>query len=228
MTFFVPVLLLFGFLTTFVHRGEDFPWLLSLVLFLMCAPTFVAAARTKKRKLAPLAVLCVFGFCVWALVGNLGVRFHVGPVLLGGSLLLAIVWSVLAVGALSIAVRLAARYARGRAFVVGATVVCTLLAGFVASPALFALGVTSYPGGGMYYGIPLVQHLFWLVSGLVVGGLGAWQYFETEDALPASTLTGGMYILAFCTGVATGEQLWLPAILGMLLVQYSFHLKSSL
>lgn len=228
MTLFVPVLLLFGFLTSLVRRGDDFPLFLSLVLIGMSLPSLVAAWRAKQRAVAPLAAMVVFGFCAWSLLAHAGVRFHIGPVALGGSLVLVLPWVAMGLGALSVAVGMAARYGRGRVFVAVMTMACVMLGGLVVSPALFALGVTSYSFSGIYYGMPLVQHVFWLVSGLVVGVLGAWQYGDNEEALPATALMGGMYVLAFATGVATGEHLWLPAILGLLLVQYGFHLRSHL
>lgn len=224
---FVPLMLLFGFLTAVVRKGADFDVLLALVLVGMAMPTFVVVVRRAWSEVVPVAATVVLGFCVWAFAAHAGVRVYAGPVWLGGSVVLAVVWAAVVLSAMTVAVRTATRYARSKLFTACMAATIIFLAGMVISPALFALGATSYAGWGLYYGLPLVQQALWVASGVLAGAIGAWVFTE-EAALPPETLQGGMYVLAFTTGVATGEHFWIPAVLGLLLVQYAFHLKSAL
>lgn len=228
IAFLVPMSLFFGFVVTFVKQGDDFSSLLTLVTLVMASPTVVAVARAKKRRAVPMLVIVVLGFCAWAVLTRYGVRLTLTPAVIGVPMGFVAMWSALAVGVLAVGVRVASRYQRGPVWTMLAVTVCMLFVGLVVSPALFALGLTSYRMSGIYFGIPLVQQLFWIVSGVLLGALGAWQFVGDEDALPALSVDGTMVTLAFCTGIATGFHLWLPAILGLLLVQYTFHLRSSL
>lgn len=223
MTLWVLVTMLFGYLTSFAQKGDDFAVVMPLVLLAIAVPAIMS--RRLARTVAVFALLAM-GFAAFVIATHMGLRFAdgMGPRVIETPLVIAALWTAVMLAALTVARAMAVRYRRGIVVVVVLTVAVALLISLTIEPALFALGLTAYAGRGLYFGIPFAQQLMWIVSA-VAAGLAGFVLFGDEDALGAPSLDSGMLLLALATGVNIAHQLWLPSVLGLLLLQYGFSLR---
>lgn len=226
MVLWVLVSMLFGYLTSFAQKGEDFAVIMPLVLLALAAPALWS--RQTARAVAVLA-MAAFGFAILVFGTHYGLRFteHLGPAIAGTPIVMAAVWIAVMLAALTIARSMAIRYRRGIVVVTGVTVFAAMLAAFTITPAFFALGLTEYAGRGLYFGVPLGEHVLWFVSALL-SGIAGYFLFGEETALGQRTLDSGILLVALATGVNVAHHLWLPAVLGLLLMQYGFSLRHHL
>lgn len=226
MTLWVLIAMAFGFLSSFAAKGNDFATIMPLATLAFTLPAFWGKGAS--RGVAMLA-MCAIGFAALAVGTHVGLGFTdvLGPQLLGTPFVMIAVWVAIMVTALTIARSVAQRYRRGIFVVTGMTIGAALLMSLAISPAFFALGLTEYTGRGLYFGVPLEQHLFWIISALVAGVAGFFSFGE-ESSLTQRSFDGGVLLVAVATGVNTAHHLWLPAVLGLLLLQYAFSLRHTL
>ena len=122
-------------------------------------------------------------------------------------------WSPLVLGAMA----LAARQTRSPlALCAGATLFLLLFDG-VLDPGAVAQKFWRYDAGGAYYGVPLSNFGGWIVSGL----LGAALFYlgsGKRQQIPLTLVSSVTLILAFWCSVCLFSNLWLPGILGVLLL----------
>ena len=122
-------------------------------------------------------------------------------------------WSPLVLGAMA----LANRHARSvGALCVIATVFLILFDG-VLDPGAVAQKFWQYDAGGWYYGVPISNFGGWIISGLI----GAAIYYFGSGKLadvPMTLVSSVTLILAFWTSVCGFLGLWIPTILGALLL----------
>ncbi len=122
-------------------------------------------------------------------------------------------WSPLVLGAMA----LAARHKRS---LVGLCVVATIfliLFDGVLDPGAVAQKFWHYDAGGLYYGVPISNFGGWIISGLIGAAI---YYFGSGKLLdvPITLVSSVTLILAFWTSVCGFSGLWIPAILGALLL----------
>lgn len=112
-------------------------------------------------------------------------------------------------------------FARRFPWILGSTLLLVLMDG-VLDPSAAALGFWVWPGGGLYYGVPVSNYLGWLLSGLLAASLlirlGRW-----SASPPPGLLDSAIIAMAFWAGVACFSGLFLPALLGVAL--YLFLLR---
>lgn len=75
----------------------------------------------------------------------------------------------------------------------------------------------TYNAGGLYYGVPFSNFCGWVLSGFV-GSWLLWQTTGKRDDVPATLISSVTLILAFWTGVCGFSGLWIPAIVGAVLL----------
>lgn len=127
-------------------------------------------------------------------------------------------WSPLVLGAMA----LASRHARSVvALCVIATIFLILFDG-VLDPGAVAQKFWHYDAGGLYYGVPLSNFGGWIVSGLVGAAIYHFGSGKLAD-VPLTLVSSVTLILAFWTSVCGFSGLWIPAILGALLLVWIAH-----
>ena len=122
-------------------------------------------------------------------------------------------WSPLVLGAMA----LAARHKRN---FVGLCVVATiflLLFDGVLDPGTVSQGFWKYDAGGLYYGVPLSNFVGWILSGLIGAAIFYGLSGKRTD-IPLTLVSSVTMILAFWTSVCGFSGLWIPSILGALLL----------
>lgn len=211
----------------FAARFTDVPgaWVGSYIsTTLIALPAFAALWRYvgPRRAVVSLCALGLFGFAVEMLGSVTG--FPYGPFFYGDSLgpklaghvpyVLPVSYVPLVIGAVAACAppRLPASLSRAAVWIVASTLVLTLLDG-VLDPGATMLGFWVWPGGGLYYGVPLSNYAGWLMSGVIACGLlalaGKW-----PGPPPGGLLDSALLAIAFWCGVAVFEALWVSALLG--------------
>ncbi len=112
------------------------------------------------------------------------------------------------------------RRAQGKnsiAVIIGSALLVTALDG-VLDPGAVAQGFWQYQNPGSYYGVPLSNFAGWLLSG-ALGALILLAFVEHVTEPPPTGLLGSAFlILLFWTSVCFWSALWLPALLGVILL----------
>lgn len=87
-----------------------------------------------------------------------------------------------------------------------------LLVGFdlVFDPGAVALGIWSYQAGGWYHGVPWTNFFGWCLT----GGIAFALWPKARPRLPLKVSVGPALMLVFWMGVAAGEGLTLPMLVG--------------
>ncbi len=124
-------------------------------------------------------------------------------------------WSPLVLGAMALAAR------HKRSFVgmcVVATIFLILFDG-VLDPGAVNQEFWQYDAGGLYYGVPLSNFFGWIISGLI--GAAIFTFGSGKHPVVPMTLVSSVtLILAFWTSVCGFSGLWIPALLGALLLAW--------
>lgn len=194
----------------------------------IAAPSFVAIVLYFGfgRGLRAIFLLGVFGYAIETFGVATGLpygEFFYGD-LLGGKLfgvvpyLLPVSYVPLVIGAV------AASWRRGgsRLFLVlRAALLLTLIDG-VLDPGAVALGFWVWPGGGIYYGVPVSNYFGWVLTSIPAAALlvwlGGWRS-TPRPGLVDSAAVG----LAFWIGVSVFAGMVFPAVLGAALFVYLLH-----
>ena len=99
----------------------------------------------------------------------------------------------------------------------------------VLDPGATRLGFWVWPEGGLYYGVPLSNYAGWLLSSTRAAALvlviGNWWEYKT---LIPGLLDSVIVALAFWTAVVLSAKLFLPALLGSVLIAYLLRRRRSL
>ncbi|MEK7459056.1 MAG: carotenoid biosynthesis protein [Patescibacteria group bacterium] len=226
MPYLLPFVMLFGFLTIKVARGDDFAVVMPLVLLALTMWTFIAVVKSGAvtRVISTLFV----GFVALAIFSRFDVVTYsaLGPQLLGAPLVLVLMWTALVCGVTAIAER---KIERENREVVAWIEVCVLGGGIgalwslVVNPALFSIGVFAYRSSGLYYGVPFLHMAFWSVS-VAAGALAfVWLSDHEERALPLGSIAGPLLLVGYATGACIAVGAWVPAVLGLVLAQLGFR-----
>ncbi len=200
MHWIVPLIMAFGFLVGNVTHDESFSLLMPMLAIAALLP--FARAFLAERAWGVMC-LATASFIVLALAMSL--PFAAIAVAVGG-------------GATVLAAHYGVRLGPQLVIAGGAG----LLMALVLEPAGLALGLWDYADFGLYYGLPPGAMLSWFcVSALlVVGGL---RVAKKNGPIPLGAVKSTLIVLAFATGVCTAFSLWPPALLGLLLLQFGFH-----
>ncbi len=226
MPYLLPFVMLFGFLTMKVARGDDFAVVMPLVLFALVMWTFLAGVRS--GTVVRMSTTLLVGFVALAIFSQCDVVTYsaFGPQLLGAPLVLAVVWTALVCGVTAIAERKIVRENRE----VVAWIEVGVLGGgigalwsLVVNPALFAIGVFAYRSSGLYYGVPFLHMAFWSVSVAAGALVFVWLSDHEERALPLGSIAGPLLFVGYATGVCIAVGAWIPAVLGLVLAQLGFR-----
>ena len=199
-------------------------------VLVLAAPSFWALGRWLGPKRAALVVVALglfaFGLETVAILTGLPYGRFVYGDKIGGKIgvvpwTVFFSWSPLVLGASALAARQV--QPQGHAKVKGIcpwlfrSVLCLLCFDAVLDPGAVQQKFWHYEAGGFYYGVPLSNFLGWVVSGVLGTALFYWldgQQSEVPIALVASVTL----ILAFWTSVTLFTGLWVPAMLGALLL----------
>jgi putative membrane protein len=172
-----------------------------------------------KRAAVLLAVLGAFAVCIETFAIKTGLpygQFSYGEKI-GGKLFGVVPWTVpfswppLVLGAMALAGRIAPRR-----LLLAATLVL-LCFDLVLDPGAVQQKFWSYESGGLYYEVPFSNFCGWLLSGFI----GAWLFKRlTGDMkpIPLPLVASVTMILAFWTSVCLFVSMWLPALVGIVLL----------
>ena len=141
----------------------------------------------------------LFGLVPWT------VAFAYLPILLGSFAMASRFWSD------SVAV-----------LIVGSAAILTV-ADLVLDPAIVHAGLWIWTEGGAYYGIPTVNFLGWILTGLIYSGIlyvGLKDLLEAEGPVPLSVASSLLLIMALWTGYVVKAGLIVPALIGLTLTSY--------
>lgn len=192
--------------------------------FLIGLPAFVAVFYHFGPRRAVLALLALSAFAYAVETVGVTTGFPYGTFSYGDALgpkalglvpyLLPVSYLPLVIGAVA-----AAWGARGLLPRVALSALILVLLDGVLDPGAVALGFWTYPGGGLYHGVPLSNFAGWLLSGALAAAL-LLCFDRRQTPPPPGTLDGAVLALAFWTGVATLSGLVLPAALGAALFAF--------
>ncbi|MBI1908110.1 carotenoid biosynthesis protein [Candidatus Uhrbacteria bacterium] len=199
MHWIVPLLLVFGFLAGFAPHDRSFGILLPVLAYAALVP-FVAA-MVKGRQHAPLIVA---GGAVAVMT------FAVSPT-----------FAPVVVGVGASAFLLASRFGQRLGTQLAVAGLAGIMTALVVEPAGLALGLWSYAEPGLYYGFPPVAMLTWFcaTAAVVAGTLR----IRLAEEVPVTSAQSTIALLAFATGACVAAGLWPPALLGLLLLMFGFH-----
>jgi len=197
---------------------------LSAVFILIFAlPSYVSLLRYTGagRGLPALIVLSVLpllveAFAVWT--GFPYGEFHYSG-LLGYTVLglvpasVSFAYTPILLGAMTVAGRFSGRSLTRFAFF---STLVNVSIDLVIDPAAVHTGFWGWTTPGVYYGVPMVNFLGWVVTGFVYAALFYLiTGFEDDLPLPSSVSTSLIWILCFWTGYNLLNMLLIPGILGM-------------
>lgn len=215
----------------FVFAFPEYPGFTPLsFLFIvgMSLPSYLALARWLGKARAPAIISIMSAAAVIvegiAIVTGLPYgRFSYSDTL-GYRLLGLVPWSVafayppILLGAFTAAAHLVE--SRGWRLVAVATLL-TVSVDLVLDPAAVALGFWGWDAGGLYYGVPPINFMGWLVTGALYNGV---LLFATTDkiprdgAVPLDVAYSLPLILSFWTGFALWSGMLLPCLTGLALL----------
>lgn len=95
-----------------------------------------------------------------------------------------------------------------------------LLIDLVIDPAAVHIGFWSYTSGGIYFGVPLSNFLGWLITGVIYSAFFYLISGKESLPLPSSISVSLIWIISFWTGYLLIARLFLPAIIGLVLVTF--------
>ncbi|MBD3171894.1 carotenoid biosynthesis protein, partial [Candidatus Bathyarchaeota archaeon] len=98
--------------------------------------------------------------------------------------------------------------------------VFNLFVDLVIDPAAVHIGFWKYSSGGVYYGVPFSNFIGWLLTGFLYA---AFFYLVVDDEkypLPDGFSVSLIWILCFWTGYLVFNGLYVPALIGGILVSY--------
>ncbi len=151
--------------------------------------------------------------------GHFGYSEYLGYRLFGyAPWTVAFAWSPLIIGAYAAAANMVSS-------AIGRVVLCTLLLtafDFVLDPGAVYLGFWQYDGGGWYYGVPMSNFGGWLVSGSIGAILIELMLAKFKPLLPTpmQLAVSALFIVWFWTAFALFAAMWLPFVIGLLLVAF--------
>lgn len=194
--------------------------------FLIALPPGIALFRYlgARRALLALVSLALFAYAIETIGVTTGVPYGefrygeaLGPKVFGVvPYLLPVSYVPLVIGAVGVAATAAGGFV-ARVFV--ATTLLLLTDG-VLDPGAVALGFWDYPGGGVYYGVPVSNYFGWLISGVIAAALLLVVGRGWRSLPPPGVLDGLVISAAFWSGVAVLSGLVVPALLGVVLFVY--------
>lgn len=200
MHWLVPLILVFGFLTGYAPHDGSFSVVVPLAASAALVPTAFALWRERQWSAALLGVVLfiVLSFAV------------------------AMSFAALALACGAGAIFLASRYAEtsGRRLLIAGT--AGLLLALVIEPAGLALGLWHYDALGLYYGVPPYITLSWFCC-VAAGAAVGLRLLSSKKEVPRGFIISSIVVLAFATGVCTAFGLWPAALLGLLLLQFGWH-----
>ncbi|HEY5846180.1 MAG TPA: carotenoid biosynthesis protein [Microlunatus sp.] len=190
----------------------EFWWISTLAILLFSAPMIVGAISWlgRRRGIALLGALGLYALVLESLAVATGIpygRFSysevLGPRLFGlAPLTVLLAWTPLILGSLAVTRR------AWQAVVL--VVVCDL----VLDPAAVRLGFWAWDEPGPYYGVPVINFIDWVLS----GGLAVLAMRRLPRPLPGLLARNLWLVMVFWTAVNAWSGLWLPAVIGVVVV----------
>ena len=203
-------------------------WVVSLVFMLIFAlPSFVSFIRADYKKgVITLLVLSALSLMIESFAIHMGYPYGafyyenvLGPKIFGlAPLAVPLGWIPLVIAAFAIIHKLHIRFS------IISTALLLVLIDLVIDPGAFALGIWIWKHPGNFYGVPFQNFLGWFFSGMV----GAWtiKYFYGESISKANyvlILLSLMGIISYWSGIAFFEKLWIPMMIGILLLGFLLY-----
>jgi putative membrane protein len=199
--------------------------------FLIALPSLVALFRYLGASRAALSLLALsaFGYAIEGLGVVTGFpygTFYYGDALGQKALglvpyLLPVSYAPLVIGAVAASWNDSLGL-NSRFLVIFRAAVLLVLMDGVLDPGAALMGLWVWPGGGVYYGVPLSNYAGWLLSGTLAAALlltaGRWRMVPLSGLVDSAILA-----LAFWVGVTVFSGLIFPALLGMALFMYLLH-----
>ncbi len=211
------------FQRTFPEQADN-PVVGAAAVMLLAVPSFIAAWQWlgSKRALLLLASLSLFAFIIETVGLQTGYPYSaftygsgLGPLLPGGApFSLPFAYVPLVLGALWVTWRL-----RAKPVLFTCAFASSLLAvDLVLDPGAVVLGLWTYVRGGLYYGVPWLNFVGWLISGALAGGL-TLMLLRSQKQSPSPLLAVSMLLhFVYWTGVAFWYALSVPFAIGALLI----------
>lgn len=122
-------------------------------------------------------------------------------------------WPPLVLGAFAFA----RAFSRGTFGLIALATLFLLAFDLVLDPGAVSQQFWTYKAGGLFYGVPFSNFLGWILS----GALGSWLLWKTSGEradVPTTLVSSVVLILAFWTAVCVFSGLWIPSVVGGLLL----------
>jgi putative membrane protein len=96
-----------------------------------------------------------------------------------------------------------------------------LIADLVLDPAAVSLKFWAYNYSSIFYGVPLQNFIGWIITG-ILAGIVCLLVFGSESLkkMPRAIVSSFFLIISFWTAICIFRQLWLPGIIGILLILF--------
>lgn len=182
-----------------------------------------------RRAVLALAALSAFAFAIETI--GVATGFPYGEFYYGGALgpklfglvpyLLPVSYAPLVLGAVAAAWGSPPRRVAGAALLL-------VLTDAVLDPGAAALGFWVWPGGGLYYGVPISNYAGWLLSGALAAALLAALGGGWLGSPPPGLLDGLVISISFWTGVSVFSGMVLPALVGVAFLAWLLYRRSRL
>ncbi len=224
------VLFLAGLTVVSFDAQLDMPLVSGLFIVLMALPSYYAFWRYAgaRRSVVLLILLSVLPLLVEAQAVVTG--FPYGDFqysqTLGGKLFGLVPWTV-AFAYLPILLgsfAMASRFWPGSVplLIAGSALILTI-ADLVLDPAIVHAGLWIWADGGPYYGIPTINFLGWVLTGLIYSAIlyvGLRELLKTSGPVPIGVASSLLLIMALWTGYVMNAGLLIPSLIGFALTSY--------
>lgn len=208
----------------------DMPLVSSMFIVLMALPSYYVFLRYAgaKRSAVLLVVLSILPLLVEAQAVVTGFpygEFYYSQAL-GGKLFGLVPWTVafaylpILLGSFAIASRY---WPTNAPKLIAGSAVILMVVDLVLDPAIVHAGLWIWTEGGPYYGIPTVNFLGWILTGLIYSAIlyiGLRDLLESSGALPIGVASSLLLILALWTGYVIKAGLVAPSLIGLALTVY--------
>jgi len=222
------VLFLAGFLVIRFDTDINIPAISGLFIIAMALPSYYILCKEAGlwRGILLLTILSIIPLIVEAQAIVTGLpygEFHYSDNL--GFLLfdlvpftVAFAYLPILLGAFTIASHLAGTHPRH--LIIGSAILLVLI-DLAIDPAIVHAGLWVWPGGGWYYGVPAINFLGWLLTGLIYSGilyLGMKERLMFQRPIAIGMASSLLLIIALWTGYLLYAGLLIPFIIGGILL----------
>ncbi|MBD3157287.1 MAG: carotenoid biosynthesis protein [Candidatus Lokiarchaeota archaeon] len=226
---FCGAFFLSSYLVANVPIGESVTWVSAFFIVALALPSyyyFIKWAGPKKGMLI-LILFAIFPVIIESIGISTGIpygSFHYAETM-GFKILGLVPWSVtfafgpLLLGSMTVTTRLS----QNASLAIPASAIVLVLVDLVLDPAAVVLNIWVWSQPGAYYGVPLVNFVGWFITGTVASIIFHLLTRANSDKMvqmPRTIASSLFIILSFWSGFSLWKGLFVPLLVGILLIGF--------